>query len=72
VVTLGVAIGLAIETFDKPVEGLHEYETPPVAPNCTELPVQIVISLPAFAIAVFTLTVTLAVLLQPLVLVITV
>ena len=66
VVLVGFATGLAIVVELKPVAGLQLYEIPPLADNVVNVPLQIVTSLPAFAVGKgFTVTITLSVAEQP-------
>ena len=63
-------MGLAQVIQDKPDEEDQLYETPPVAVNVVDEPLQILTAEPALTVGKgFTITVTLAVLEQPLVLV---
>ena len=60
-------------SLERPVDGVHRYFNPPEALSCTLLPWQIVVS--AFTLAVIlgcTVMVTLATLLQPLLVAVTV
>ena len=69
----GLAVILAPVVADKPVEGLQEYVVPPVAVNIVEEPLQIATPEPTPMEGIaLTVTVTIAVLLQPLVVPVTV
>ena len=69
----GLAVTLAPVVADKPVDGLQEYVVPPVAVNIVEEPLQMATPEPALIIGMeLTVTVTVAVLLQPLVVPVTV
>ena len=58
---------------DKPVDGDHEYVVPPVAVNVVDEPLQMATPEPALIVGIaLTVTVTVAVLLQPLVVPVTV
>jgi hypothetical protein len=70
VVTVGEATGLAQVVQLNPVAGAHAYVPPPVAFSVVFDPVQMETSGPAFATGVeFTVTVTVAVFVQPFALV---
>ena len=69
----GLAVTLAPVVPDKPVDGLHEYVVPPVAVSVDYEPLQIVTLEPPLIVGMaLTVTVTVAVLLQPLVVPVTV
>ena len=69
----GLAVTLAPVVPDKPVDGLHEYVVPPVAVSVVDEPLQIAMPEPALIAGIaLTVTVTVAVLLQPLVVPVTV
>ena len=68
-----MAVTLAPVVPDKPVDGLQEYVVPPVAVSVVEEPLQIATPEPAPMEGIaLTVTVTVAVLLQPLVVPVTV
>ena len=69
----GLAVIPAPVVADKPVDGDHEYVVPPVAVNIVEEPLQIATPEPAPIVGIaLTVTATVAVLLQPLVMPVTV
>ena len=69
----GLAVTLAPVVADKPVDGPHAYVVPPVAVNIVEEPLQMATPKPALMEGIaLTVTVTVAVLLQLLVVPVTV
>ena len=69
----GLAVTLAPVVPDNPVDGDHEYVVPPVAVNVVDEPLQMATPEPALIVGIaLTVTVTVAVLLQPLVVPVTV
>ena len=66
VVELGVATGVAEVALLKEPDGNQEYDTPPLAPNVVEEPLQILAADPALAIGKeLTVTITVLVEVQP-------
>ena len=66
-VTVGLAIGLLHVGQDKPADGDQLYDVPPVAVNVVDEPAQILTPEPAPTVGTeFTVTITLAVSVQPL------
>ena len=69
----GLAVTLAPVVPDKPMDGLQEYVVPPVAVNIVDEPLHMATPEPAPIVGIaLTVTATVAVLLQPLVVPVTV
>jgi hypothetical protein len=66
VVTVGLAVGLAHVLHDRPVDGNHEYDVPPVAVSTVDVPEHMEIDgLTPIVGSGFTVTVTIALFWQP-------